>query len=505
MQSGKGWISSVQEKMFAPVELSDWKKEYVDFLTKNGVLQVGNYKLKSGRMSPIFLDYSRINDGEGSDKIGHYFAQGIQENFPQENSPFVTIVAPSYKGNSLSTATSINLARDFKRNVHWTNDRKEEKAYGEGTDASKEAAAKRIFLGYTPQKGNLILLQDDVLTTGQTKDDEKKKLDSVVEVNYAGLILGGNRQEVDIDGNNAVEEFGKRHNMPVRSLVNVLSEAIPYLSMQDKIDEATKRRLVGYTRAYGTEDIKKWCRDIKFLERDKGLIPACDVPFEVFGDILEATHDIPEVVAYKLSGLRSGRKGWETWVETAKRHTDKPLILDYQKAGNDIPDLADDFMSDVKGTGFDAIIIFPFAGGLTHSEWTRAAFENDLEVLAGAEMTQPNFTVKEGGYISDEVLTKMFIRSARYGVNNFVVPGNKVENSKAYVAAIKEAVPGIKVSAYSPGLVTQGGEISAVTENFDRWYAILGRGVTGDKKTMGRFYTVKEMRESAFQQASKLK
>jgi len=500
-----GWIESVEDKFFVPVELSDWKKEYIDFLAGRGVLQIGNFKLKSGRMSPTFLDFSRINDGEGSDKIGHYFAQGIQENFPQENYPVVTIVAPSYKGNSLSTATAINLAREFKRNVHWTNDRKEEKAYGEGTDATKEAAAKRIFLGHTPQNNDLVLLQDDVLTTGQTKDDEKKKLDSVANVKYAGLQLGGNRQEVDIDGNNAIEEFGKRHNMPVHSLINVLSEAVPYLSMQGKIDEATKRRLVGYTRAYGTEEIKKWCRDIKLIERDKGVIPACDVPLEVFGNILEATHDIPEVVAYKISGLRSGRKGWETWVETARKHTDKPLILDYQKAGNDIPDLADDFMSDVKETGFNAIIIFPFAGGLTHSEWIRAAFENDLEVIAGGEMTQPNFKLSEGGYLADQMLTPMYIRSAKYGVNNFVVPGNKPESSKAHVEAIRKAVPGIKVSAYSPGLIAQGGDISAITEMFDRWYGIVGRGIIGDPKTEKRYKDVNEMRDATFQHVSKLK
>jgi len=497
----KGWIESVKDKMFAPGDLSEWKKEYIDFLTANNVLKIGNYKLKSGRMSPIFLNFAEINDGIGSERIGHFFAQGIQDNFPED---FTTIVAPSYKGNSLSTATAISLARDFKRNVRWTNDRKEEKVYGEGTDASKEAAAKRMFVGYAPKDKDRVLIEDDVMTTGAAKNDAKEKIDSVANVDYVGLMLGGNRQEVDLDGNNAVEEFSKRNKMPVRFLINVLSEAVPYLSKQGKIDEATQRRMVGYARTYGIEDIKKPCRDLKFIERDKGVIPACDVPLEVFGDVIEATHDIPEVVAYKLSGLRSGRKGWETWVEKARRQTDKPLILDYQKAGNDIPDLADDFMGDVKESGFDAIIIFPFAGGLTHSEWIRAAFENDLEVIAGTEMTQNNFRVSEGGYIADEVLTPMYVRSAKYGVNNFVVPGNKVESSKAHIAAIKEAVSGIKVSAYSPGLVAQGGIISTVTENFDRWYGILGRGIIGDKKAMGRFYTVKEMRDATFDHVSKL-
>jgi orotate phosphoribosyltransferase len=501
-----GWIDSVKDNMFAPVELSDWKKEYVDFLIENGVFKIGGHsKLKSGRDSPTFLDYSRINLGLQTYQIGHYFAQGIQEHFPEETAPFKTIIGPSYKGNSLSHAASIALALENKRNVGWTNDRKEEKAYGEGTDATKEAAGKRLFVGFIPKDNDAVLLQDDVLTTGLTKDDEVKKLNSVANVKYTGLILGGNREEVDIDGNNAVEEFGKRHNMPVHSLINVLSEAVPYLSMQGKIDESTQRRLVGYTRAYGTEEIKKWCRDIKFIERDKGIIPACDVPLEVFGNILEATHDIPEVVAYKISGLRSGRKGWETWVEKARKHTDKPLILDYQKAGNDIPDLADDFMTDVKETGFNAIIIFPFAGGLTHSEWIRAAFENDLEVIAGGEMTPPNFKLSEGGYLADQMLTPMYIRSAKYGVNNFVVPANKPESSKAHVEAIRKAVPGIKVSAYSPGLVAQGGDVSAITESFDRWYGIIGRGIIGDIKTEKRYKTVDEMREATFQHVSKLK
>ncbi len=505
MQSRKGWISSVQDKMFAPVELSYWKKEYINFLEGNGVFIIGGRsKLKSGRMSPVFLDYGKLNDGLGTYQIGHFFAQGIQEHFPEETAPIKAIVAPSYKGNGLSHGTTIALALENKRNVHWINDRKEEKAHGEGTDASKAAAGKRIFVGYIPTDGDNVLLLDDVLTTGKAKNEVKEKVDSIAKVNYLGTLLGANRQELDEDGNVAVDEFSKLNKMPVHSLVNVLSEAVPYLSMQGKIDEATKRRMVGYERTYGIEDVKKPCRDIRLIDRDKGIIPACDAPIEVFEDVLKATYDIPQVVAYKIPAI-SGRKGWESWTTLARKYApDKILIYDHQKAGTDIPDTGDEFMRNVKEAGFDAAIIFPLSGGLTQTEWIRAAFENDLEVLAGGEMTHPGFKVSEGGYISDEVLTKMYVRSAKAGVNNLVVPGNKVENSKIYVEAVRKAVPGIKVAAYSPGLITQLGDIAEVTKNFDVFYGIVGRGILGDPLTEGRYKNVDEMREATFQHASKL-
>jgi len=511
----EGWIDSVKDKLAPSNELKDWKKAYIDFLMEKGVMKFGSFKLKSGRRSPTFLNFGDISDGSGVAALGKYYYEGINE---KVKSDFKTIIGPSYKGIPLAVTTAIAFAQNGK-NVSFTFDRKEEKSYGEGTDATKETAAKRIFVGYIPntKSKDKVLYLDDVITTGLTKIEEDQKVKSVADVDVVGLIVGANRQELDENGNDAMKELAEKLKTPVDSLLNVYTEAIPYLwnkktkavkenetIEKDIIDDQAKRRLVAYARAYGTEDVKGWCRNIKLIEKDKGLIPAADVPLEVFETLVKATHDIDQVVAYKIPAM-SGRRGWETWIQTARKYTDKPLIYDHQKAANDIPDIGKDFMREVKEAGFNAVIIFPHAGPSTQQEWIHSAFEQDLEVLAGAEMTHPRFKKSEGGYIDDESLARSYIISAKFGINNFVLPGNKPpEVLTSYIRKIEEAVPKIEISAYSPGLIAQGGKIDEKTKLFKRWYCILGRASYGDIDKIGRYFNEREMRESAFDSAKQL-
>jgi orotate phosphoribosyltransferase len=497
-----GWITSVKDFPKPDVGLEPWKSDLINFLYEKGILKFGDFKLKSGRRSPTFLNFGDVNDGGGISKLGEFYAEAIKQYVPQE---FKTIVGPSYKGMPLAVTTSISLAKKNGRNVYFTFDRKEEKAYGEATGVSKAEAAKKIFVGYIPKDGDTVLLMDDVITTGLTKTEEIQKLKSVADVKLAGLMIGANRQELDEDGNDAVKELSDRHNIPVYSMLDVITETVPYLYSHGKIDEKTIKRLKAYVRTYGTEDTKAWCREIKFIKRDKGIIPACDVTLEKFEDIVKATADIEEVVAYKIPAT-SGRKGWEAWTSVAAKHTDKPLIYDHQKAGTDIPDTGKEFMKELKAAGFDAVIIFPQSGPATQWEWIHSAFEQDLEVIIGGEMTHPRYKLSEGGYISDDVLVKMYLIGAKAGVNNFVVPGNKPERIALYKSEIEKAIPRIKPAFYSPGLIVQGGVISEATKVAgDRWYGIVGRGIYGDVAKLGRYFTEEEIRKAALEHVGQLK
>ncbi|MEM5778137.1 MAG: phosphoribosyltransferase family protein [Candidatus Aenigmatarchaeota archaeon] len=494
------WIDSVKERIFTQVELPKWKEEYIDFLMEKGVLKFGEFKLKSGRRSPTFLNFGEINDGEGIGKLGEYYAEAILQ---YVQSDFKTIVGPSYKGIPLSVITSNALSKKGK-NVSFTFDRKEEKLYGEATGISKSEAAKKIFVGYIPQDGDKVLLIDDVITTGATKIEEVEKLKSVSNVELIGLLIGGNRQEIDENGSDAVKEISEKLKTPVYSMLNLVSEAVPYLAKQGKIDAQTQRKLIAYTRAYGTEETKKWCRDIRLIERDKGIIPACDVPLDVFEKLVEATKDIDQVVAYKI-GFEALQGGLDTWVKTARKHTDKPIIYDHQKAMTDIPDTGKRFAEIIKSSGADAIIGFPQSGPTTQLEWIHSAFEQDLDVIIGGEMTHPRYKASEGGYVNDDALVRMYVLGAKAGVNNFVVPGNKPDRIILYKNEIEKAVEGIKPSFFSPGLVAQGGVISEATKVAgDRWYGIVGRGIYGDVTKLGRYFNEKEMRDAAFDHVSKL-
>jgi orotidine-5'-phosphate decarboxylase len=206
------------------------------------------------------------------------------------------------------------------------------------------------------------------------------------------------------------------------------------------------------------------------------LIPACDVELDRFEEIVVKTTDLAEVGAYKIGAVLGLSVGLPTVVATARRHTNKPLIYDHQKAGTEIPDTAKPFMKTLAGAGVDAVILFPFAGPTAERAWIEAAQEAGLDVIVGAHMTHSNFVENDNGYIPAKSIERIFRLAATVGVKHYVVPGN----NPAAIAAIRMQL-GADVPDpvfYAPGFSSQGGEIAAAREAAARrWHAIVGRAI----------------------------
>ncbi|MBI4548309.1 MAG: orotidine 5'-phosphate decarboxylase [Ignavibacteriae bacterium] len=214
----------------------------------------------------------------------------------------------------------------------------------------------------------------------------------------------------------------------------------------------------------------------EIINIDRSIIPACDVNKEKFEDIVRETRDITQIGAYKLSAALGLSVGLPTLVNIARRHTNKPLIYDHQKAGTDIPDTGKDFATMLRDCGIDAMIIFPLAGPATQTAWIQSAQEVNLPVISGGHMTHERFLASEGGYIEDAAIEKMYTNSASLGVTDYVVPGNKPE----VIKRIREILIASKVDPvfYAPGFITQGGSISeAALVAGPKWHAIVGRAI----------------------------
>jgi orotidine-5'-phosphate decarboxylase len=217
---------------------------------------------------------------------------------------------------------------------------------------------------------------------------------------------------------------------------------------------------------------------MKIAERlgRRSLIPACDVGVERYEDIVQETSDLPQVGAFKIGASLALSVGMRTVVRIAREYTDKPLIYDHQKAGTDLPDTAEVFMSALSDAGIDAIILFPMAGPTTQTTWTRAATERGIDVLVGGYMTHPDFLSQHGGYIPDSSVERIYRLAARSGVVNFVVPGTDLDALTRIRAILAEELDDPVL--YSPGFAPQGGRLSEATRVAgDRWHAIIGRGI----------------------------
>lgn len=213
------------------------------------------------------------------------------------------------------------------------------------------------------------------------------------------------------------------------------------------------------------------------IDRDKSIIPACDVPFKKFEEIVVETRDVEKVGAYKIGFSLGLSEGLHGIVQRVRDYgCKKPIIYDHQKAGTDIPDMGIKFADVLATAEVDAAIIFPQAGPQTEKTWIKALQDRSIKVIVGGIMTHPMYVRSEGGYIADEAIMEMYLISAELNVNNFVVPGNRPEDIKKIREKLEEK--GIMPTFYAPGFIKQGGTISETTKVAgDKWHAIIGRAI----------------------------
>lgn len=209
----------------------------------------------------------------------------------------------------------------------------------------------------------------------------------------------------------------------------------------------------------------------------RSIVIACDVDFSRFEHLIRATADIPQVGGYKIGATLALQEGLKRVLDVARRHTDKPLIYDHQKAATDIPDTAAAFMSVLKTAGVDALILFPLAGPITETAWIKAAHSVGLPAIVGAYMTHPSYLVSAGGYIADSAIDRILAIALDTGVTDFIVPGNNPREVERTQVLLSTKL-GDAATLYSPGFIQQGGDLSeAARVAGPRWHAIVGRAI----------------------------
>lgn len=188
------------------------REDFVHFALEQGVLRFGEFRVKSGRLSPYFFNAGLFNSGRTVARLGQFYARALLDS----GLAFDMLFGPAYKGIPLSTSASIALAQQSEmagRDVPFAFNRKEAKAHGEGG----------VIVG-APLQGDVVII-DDVITAG-TSVRESVDIIRAAGARPAAVLIALDRMERAgpddaLSEHSAVQDVEQRFGIPVVSIASL--------------------------------------------------------------------------------------------------------------------------------------------------------------------------------------------------------------------------------------------------------------------------------------------
>ena len=216
--------------------LTKAKRDFIQFMTGAGVLRFGEFKTKSGRMTPYFVNTGNYRTGAQIAALGSFYAQCIRETCGGE---FDAMFGPAYKGIPLVTSAAAALARDYGMDKPYFFNRKEAKDHGEGGS----------LVGYQPKDGDRVIIIEDVITAGTAVRETVPVLKAAADVQLRDMFISVNRCEVGQNpGSTAVMEVKRDFGITVHSIVTV-ADICEYLA-EDPANRDVLERMKRYMDQY---------------------------------------------------------------------------------------------------------------------------------------------------------------------------------------------------------------------------------------------------------------
>lgn len=214
--------------------MQPYQQEFIELALSQQVLRFGEFRLKSGRLSPYFFNAGLFDTGGAMATLGRCYARAIERDAP----PFDMLFGPAYKGIPLVTATAVALADWHGRSVPFAFNRKEAKRHGEGGSLIGAPLAGRV------------LVIDDVISAG-TAIRESVELIRGAGAIPAGVVVALDRQERGQESAlSAVQEVQRAFSIPVIHIIT-LQHLIEHLEAEDR--QAELAALRRYRAEWGVE------------------------------------------------------------------------------------------------------------------------------------------------------------------------------------------------------------------------------------------------------------
>ncbi|MBT5388108.1 MAG: orotate phosphoribosyltransferase [Porticoccaceae bacterium] len=212
--------------------MTNYKTQFIDNALDSGALKFGQFRLKSGRVSPHFFNAGEFYRGKALAALGRCYAAAIVESGIQ----FDVLFGPAYKGITLASATSVALAEHHDLDVPYCFNRKEAKSHGEGG----------TIVG-APLEGKVLII-DDVITAGTAIREVMAMVDQA-GAQAAGVVIGVDRKERGNTELSAIQEVEKQFSVPVVSIIDI-DDILDYLNAKPNM-QLLVEQIKEYRQEYG--------------------------------------------------------------------------------------------------------------------------------------------------------------------------------------------------------------------------------------------------------------
>ncbi len=211
-----------------------FRQEFLRFALECDVLRFGEFKTKSGRLSPYFFNSGLFNTGDSLFRLGRYYADAALAS----GIGFDMTFGPAYKGIPLVSALAIGLA-EKGHNLPYSFNRKEAKDHGEGGTVVGAPLVGRV------------LIVDDVITAG-TSVRESVEIIRAHGAVPAGVLIMLDRKERGTGTQSAVQEVETTVGIPVVAIAS-LPDVLELVNATASL-ASYRQKIEAYRGAYGVAE-----------------------------------------------------------------------------------------------------------------------------------------------------------------------------------------------------------------------------------------------------------
>jgi len=208
-----------------PQAREDFRREFVEFAMRAGVLRFGEFRTKAGRQSPYFFNAGLFCDGERLGELAGFYARAALAS----GIGFDILFGPAYKGIALAA---------LGHNVPFCFNRKEAKDHGEGGN----------IVG-APLQGRALII-DDVITDGASKREAIEMI-RAAGATPAGVLIALDRQERGAGELSATQEVSRDYGVPVTAIATLADVLATLRGIPER--RADVERIEKYREQYGVK------------------------------------------------------------------------------------------------------------------------------------------------------------------------------------------------------------------------------------------------------------